>query len=167
MSGVGIRLAAPADRAAIRRVEERAFGQPAEADLVAALVASSDAVLELVAEKDAVVVGHILFSRLWVEAAGRRFAAVALAPVAVDPDHQRAGIGAALIEAAHERLRESGEALSVVLGDPAYYARFGYRRDAAEKFASAFQCDALQALAWNADASTTGMLVYAPAFGAF
>jgi putative acetyltransferase len=163
MSAITIRPAEAADRAAIRTVVERAFGQPLEADLVDRLVADGDAVLELVAEVDGRIVGHVLFSRLTVEGSGPPFAAVALAPLGVDPDFQRTGIGCALIEAAHERLAAAGETLSIVLGDPAYYVRFGYRRRPAEGFSSDYQCEALQALVWGL-APATGRLVYAPAF---
>lgn len=165
MSSFVVRPATPADRDSIRHVEERAFGQPAEADLVERLTTAGDVVLELVAEKDGVVIGHLVFSRLQVEEAGRRYPAVALAPVAVDPAQQRAEVGAALITAGHEQLQAAGETLSVVLGEPAYYCRFGYRRDAAARFASALQCEALQAQAWSTAAPATGTLIYAPAFG--
>lgn len=163
MSMMSIRAATPRDREAIRLVEEHAFGQQAEAGLVDALIADGDAVVELVAEEEGQVVGHILFSRLFVRQDGKNFAAVALAPLAVEPDFHRSGIGGALIREAHIRLRDAGEALSVVLGDPAYYGRFGYTHERAAKFDSDYQGDALQALAWG-DAPETGRLVYASAF---
>jgi putative acetyltransferase len=163
MSGVIIRAAKAADRSAIHTLVERAFGQPLEADLVDHLAADRDIVLELVAEKDGGIVGHVLFSRLTVESDGASFSAVALAPLGVDPDAQRNGIGAALVEEAHRRLQAAGEKLSVVLGDPAYYSRFGYRREPAEGFSSDYQCYALQALAWG-EAPSNGRLVYAAAF---
>jgi putative acetyltransferase len=158
-----IRPASAGDRAAIHALVERAFGQPLEADLVDRLAADGDAVLELVAETDGRIVGHVLFSRLLVDGDGMLFPAVALAPLAVDPALQRAGIGSALVEEAHRRLATAGEELSVVLGDPAYYGRFGYRHERARLFASDYQGDALQALAWGA-APATGRLVYAAAF---
>lgn len=161
--GLVIRPAETADRAGIREVELQAFGQPAEADLVEALVADGDTVLELVAAQEGEIVGHILFSRLFVEDDGGRFPAVALAPLAVRPKRQDSGIGTALIKHAHALLRQSGESLSVVLGEPAYYGRFGYAHERAAGFASDYQCEALQALAWG-EAPATGRLVYARAF---
>ncbi|BCM16384.1 GNAT family N-acetyltransferase [Mesorhizobium sp. J8] len=165
MSMMSIRAATPRDREAIRLVEEHAFGQQAEAGLVDALVTGGDAVVELVAEEDGQVVGHILFSRLYVQNGGKRFAAVALAPLAVEPSFHGTGIGGALIREAHVRLKEAGEALAVVLGDPTYYGRFGYTHARAANFESEYQGDALQALAWG-DAPETGRLVYASAFTA-
>lgn len=164
MSMMSIRAATPRDREAIRLVEEHAFGQRAEAGLVDALVAEGDVIVELVAEEDGEVVGHILFSRLYVQSGGNTVAAVALAPLAVEPDFHGTGIGGALIREAHIRLKDAGETLAVVLGDPAYYGRFGYTHERAAKFESDYQCDALQALAWG-DAPEAGKLVYASAFG--
>lgn len=165
MSMMSIRAATPRDRDAIRLVEEHAFGQTAEAGLVDALVSSGDAVVELVAEEEGQVVGHILFSRLYVRNGGRDFPAVALAPLAVEPAMHGSGIGGALVREAHLRLKQAGERLSIVLGDPNYYGRFGYTRERAERFASGFQCDALQAVSWDADTPESGTLVYASAFG--
>ena len=68
------------------------------------------------------------------------------------------------INQAHRRLKEAGETLSVVVGDPAYYGRFGYERGRAEKFDSEYQGDAMQAQAWG-DAPAGGRLVYSKAFG--
>ena len=160
MSMMSIRAATPRDREAIRLVEEHAFGQQAEAGLVDALVTGGDAV----AEEDGQVVGHILFSRLFVQSGGKNFAAVALAPLAVEPSFHGSGIGGALIREAHIRLRDACETLAVVLGDPAYYSRFGYTHARAEKFESEYQSEALQALTWG-DAPEAGRLVYASAFG--
>ena len=161
--GLVIRPAEAGDRTAIRRLLDAAFEGPAEGELVERLVADRDVVLELVATQEGDIVGHVLFSRLRVEADGRAVEAVALAPLAAAPASQRTGIGTALVENAHNVLRETGETLSVVLGDPAYYGRFGYRHPRAAGFASDYQCEALQALAWG-EAPAAGRLVYAPAF---
>ena len=163
MSMTSIRAATPRDREAIRLVEEHAFGQHAEAGLVDALVENGDAVVELVAVEDGQVIGHVLFSRLFVEQDGKEFPAVALAPLAVEPNFHGTGIGGALIREAHIKLRDAGEKLSLVLGEPAYYGRFGYTHSRAAKFESNYQCEALQALAWG-DAPESGRLVYASAF---
>ena len=53
--------------------------------------------------------------------------------------------------------------IAIVLGEPAYYSRFGYARQRADRFESDYQCEALQAVTWG-DAPETGRLVYAPAF---
>jgi putative acetyltransferase len=161
--GLVIRPAEPEDFVAIAALVEQAFGQPDEARLVERLRADGDAVLELVALNEGVLVGHILFSRLILESDEERCDAVALAPVAVLPARQRSGIGAALIETAHQMLQKQGERLCVVLGEPAYYGRFGYEHGRARHFICDYQCEALQALAWGR-APETGRLVYPGAF---
>ena len=79
------------DAGAIRYVNERAFGDPGEAGLVEKLRARNRLVCSLVAIEDGRVVGHILFTPVTVEEGGANFAAVALGPMAVVPEHQRKG----------------------------------------------------------------------------
>jgi putative acetyltransferase len=120
-----VRPELPADRAAVREVNESAFGQPGEAGLVEALHREGAAAVALVAEIDGAVVGHILFSPVEVEhAAGRPVAG--LAPMAVAPHLQRSGIGTALVRAGLACCREAGFAAVVVVGHAAYYPRFGF-----------------------------------------
>ena len=162
MKTLSIRPATPDDRAAIRAVEEAAFGQTVEADLVERLVSEGSVVLEWVAEKEGRLIGHILYSRLLVEG-GEQFSAVALAPLAVHPEAQKFGVGSALVRESHAALKRAGERLSIVLGDPGYYGRFGYTHVRAAGFDSDYQCEALQALDFDS-APVKGRLAYAPAF---
>jgi putative acetyltransferase len=117
-----VRPELPSDRNAVRALHEAAFGRPVEADLVDRLRGSPGWVpeLSLVAEEAGDVVGHVLFTR----AAVGGEAALALGPLAVLPACQRRGIGTALVEAG---LAATGDALVFLLGDPAYYGRFGFR----------------------------------------
>ncbi len=116
----------------MREVKEQGFGQPGEADLVDALRAAGGVTLSLVAVIDARVVGHILFSPVVVAApGGGEWAAVGLGPMAVAPEHQRAGIGSALIRRGLDELREAGHLVVVVVGHPSYYPRFGFVRASA------------------------------------
>lgn len=129
MSRVAVRLELKRDAVAIRAVLLAAFPTAAEADLVDALRGDGAFLphLSLVAldgpTSSSPVIGHVLFTRLHVGGS----AAVALAPLAVTPDHQHRGVGTALTRAGLNRAAESGERLVVVVGDPAYYARFGFR----------------------------------------
>ena len=163
MSAFIVRPEEPEDRVAIRSLLMLAFGNEGEGKLVDALRIAGDIVLSLVAERDGEVRGYILFSRLIVRQEVVRFPAVGLAPLAVHPDHQREGIGSALVEEGHLRLRQRDERLSVVLGDPAYYGRFGYTHERAKAFESTYQGEALQALAWG-EAPLEGALEYPAAF---
>jgi putative acetyltransferase len=122
-----------ADHAAVGRLHRLAFGGGAEARLVDALRRSGAAAVSLVAECGGGVVGHVLLSRLISPPD-----ALALAPLAVLPDQQRRGVGSALVRAALERARAGGWAAVFVLGDPAFYGRFGFEAEAARGYASPY-----------------------------
>ncbi len=72
------------------------------------------------------VVGHIFFSPVTIEGEDSSFDAMGLAPMAVLPDHQGAGIGSKLVRAGLEECRAAGHNVVVVLGHPHYYPRFGF-----------------------------------------
>ena len=161
-----IRPATPEDVAGIRAVHLAAFPSPLEADLVEALVREGDAVVSLVAECQGEIVGHVLVSRMRVAGDGRDYRALGLGPIGVLPGLQGGGIGAALIEAAIAIARATGEELIFLLGEPAYYARFGFSAEAAAPFASPFAGPWFMALALRPDhvAPGRGTAAYARAF---
>ena len=166
---IEIRPERPDDVAAIREVNRLAFAQEDEADLVDALRAGGFAVASLVAEDAGRIVGHIFFSRLPIEAAGRVIEAAALAPMAVLPDRQCEGIGSALVRAGLAVCREAGIAAVVVLGHPDYYPRFGFSSHAARGLRSPFPGAgpafmALELVAGALDAHDATVR-YAPPFG--
>ena len=99
---------------------------PAEVGLVEALRASEDWIPELsmVAEVGGEIVGYALLSRVRVDPG--ILPALALGPVAVRPDRQGLGYGTAVVQAALDAATELGERLVVVLGNPAFYRRFGF-----------------------------------------
>jgi putative acetyltransferase len=113
------------DRAAVHAVNVSAFGTPLEANLVDALRDQAEPIVSLVAEDNGVIVGHILFSP--VSLPGHPALKLAgLAPMAVAPEHQRKGIGSALVRAGLADCRRLGFGAVVVLGHPGYYPRFGF-----------------------------------------
>ena len=118
MTGLSIRPERPADRTAISDVTAAAFGKQREARLVEAIRESDGFVsdLSLVAELDDEVVGHVILSYVGLEGDTRRL--LELGPMAVAPDHQRRGIGSALVREALRLADERGEPLVLVLGHP-------------------------------------------------
>jgi putative acetyltransferase len=155
------------ERAAIRAVTEAAFGGSEEADLIDRLRSDDHALLALVAELEGSIVGHIMFSRMWIRASSGLVSAVALAPVAVLPRHQSNGIGSLLIRRGLELLRDRSEKIVIVLGHPAYYSRFGFSTDQASSIESPFPRHAFMAMELQNGAldGIQGSAVYPPAFG--
>lgn len=145
--------------AANRAVQIAAFGRRAEADLVDELRRGGWAEISLVARIGEGVVGHVLFSRL--DAPMR---ALALAPVAVHPERQRAGIGSALIREGLERSAADGWDVVFVLGDLAYYERFGFRRETARAYDCIYAGDFFMALELRPSPSASGVIGYPPPF---
>ena len=121
----GIRTEEASDRAAVYAVNASAFETEAEAKLVDALREQADPLISLVAVDGDTVVGHILFSPV-THSVNPELRLMGLAPMAVAPDHQRQGIGSALVRAGLERCRNLGSDAVVVLGHPDYYPRFGF-----------------------------------------
>lgn len=119
-----IRREQPADTAAIHAVHAACFPTSAEARLVDLLRSANKLTVSLVATAADQVVGHVAFSP--VTTAGNHDG-IGLAPVAVLESHRRQGIAAQLIEAGLRACRDAGFGWAVVLGEPEYYGRFGFR----------------------------------------
>lgn len=127
-----IRDEAIGDRKAIGEVIAIAFRSAAhssqrEGELVDALRAAGALAVSLVAEEDGKLVGHIAFSPVTIDGVNEGW--YGLGPVAVLPALQGRGLGRALIEAGLERIQSLGAAGCVLLGEPEFYRRFGFRAD--------------------------------------
>jgi putative acetyltransferase len=157
----------PLDREQVRKVNEAAFGRPDEADLIDRLQAGGAVLLSLVAEVNGQIVGHILFSRMTVEAEQGSVAAVSLAPMAVLPEHQGRQVGSQLVRHGLDQLRDLGERIVIVLGHKEYYPRFGFSAEKARHLESPFPPDAFMALELSDGAlkGIQGAVRYPAAFG--
>ena len=121
----------------IRAINRAAFDSTTEADVVDRLRTDAENVISLVAEEDGEMLGHIMFSPVRLtEAADLR--AMALGPMAVTPDRQRAGIGSALVRAGLEACQRRGIDAVFVVGHPTYYPRFGFKSASIVGFACEF-----------------------------
>ncbi|MFA5354376.1 MAG: N-acetyltransferase [Thermodesulfovibrionales bacterium] len=83
--------------------------------------------LSLVAEVEREIVGHILLTPIGIWGDKGRIPSLALAPLSVIPGLQREGIGTALVRQGLARARELGFRSVIVLGEPEYYSRFGFK----------------------------------------
>ncbi|NTU42096.1 MAG: N-acetyltransferase [Nitrospirales bacterium] len=109
--------------------EGKSYSNGKEAAFVARMRTSSSFIpeLSLVAEVDNKVVGHLLFSPIGIRSDRELIPSLALAPVAVLPGLQGKGVGSALVRAGLERAKELGFSSVIVLGEPAFYFRFGFK----------------------------------------
>lgn len=162
-----IRAAEQEDFLNIAAVNRAAFGRGDEAELVDRLRRDGEDVIELVALERGEISGHIMFSRLPVVSPDKTLDTAALAPMAVRPDRQKRGIGAALVNAGIEACRDRHIPAIVVLGHPEYYPRFGFSAEAAAHLKSPFTGPAFMALELmpGALALDGAEVRYPPAFG--
>ncbi|NGY57825.1 N-acetyltransferase [Lentzea sp. NEAU-D13] len=118
-----IRRETPADIDAIRAVTNLAFKNGPEAPLIDWLRADEGWIPEFSLVADGVI-GHVVGTRGYI---GDDFPAIGIGPVSVHPDHQRSGVGKALMHALLGAAEARGERAVILLGSPAYYSRFGFR----------------------------------------
>ena len=123
---ISIRLADKTDRPAILNVLRDAFRREDEARLVEKLWQAGAMTTELVAEEDDIVIGYCAFSIVTAEPALEGLL-LGLAPLAVLNERQGKGVGIALAMRGLEICHEKNAALIVVLGEPEYYSRFGFK----------------------------------------
>ena len=104
-----------------------------EQDFVTQLRNSPDYIpeLALVAEEDGRLIGHIMLTKTFIASEGNRHEALLLAPISVQLEHRNRGIGIALINRSFELAKAMGHQVVLLVGDPAYYRRFGFRSAAA------------------------------------
>lgn len=155
----------PGDADAIRSITQEAFAgaehsSGTESAIIDNLMSAGTLSLSLVALSNDRIVGHVAFSP--VKIAGGDQGWFGLGPVSVRPDMQGKGIGSRLIRESLAQLRAAGAEGCVVLGDPAYYRRFGFAADPALTFDGA-PPEYFMALSFTGS-SPSGSVTYEPAF---
>lgn len=160
-----IRFERPQDESAIRSLTQAAFATSphssgTEAVLIDALRHDGQLSLSLVTEEAEGITGHLCFSP--VRIAGRDCGWFGLGPISVAPHRQGEGIGSILIREGLARLRLTGAAGCVVLGEPGYYSRFGFTPDPALTFDGA-PPEYFMRVAFTGPVPT-GAVTYHPAF---
>ena len=165
---MNIRSRNPSDYQAIAELNRQVFGRDNEAQLVESIRHSDRYIpeLELVAELNHAIVGHILFS--YIDLVGQEnLQVLGLAPMAVQPEFQRRGIGSALVQVGLEAASSLGESMVIVLGHPQFYSRFGFEPSVSYGIESPFPVpeEVFMVLPLNNyQEQYTGKVVYPPAF---
>lgn len=153
-----VRESTEKDKGFILKIHQSAFGEPegkTVAQLAMDLLEDKTAlpILSLIAEEDNEVVGHILFTSIKVSGSDINGAYI-LAPLAVANDFQGGGIGTALINEGLKILKERDASFILVLGDPKYYSRTGFKAN--HNLNSPYKLDYPEA--WMAQELKTGVL---------
>ncbi|MEH6559344.1 MAG: N-acetyltransferase [Oceanicoccus sp.] len=115
---------------AIEKITTEAFltapySDHTEQHIVRALRNSDVLSISLVAEYQGEVVGHVAVSPITISDGAKGW--FGLGPISVSPTIQKSGVGSQLMESAVETLKKSGASGCVLLGNPAYYYRFGFK----------------------------------------
>ncbi|MFO1401709.1 MAG: N-acetyltransferase [Steroidobacteraceae bacterium] len=129
-----IRSETPADESSIEQVTRRAFqshphSHQTEQFIIRALRAADALAVSLVADDGGRVLGHVALSPVTVSDGAVGW--YGLGPISVEPEYQRRGIGRALMERGLAELRRRGANGCVLVGDPAFYTRFGFKSNPA------------------------------------
>jgi putative acetyltransferase len=162
-----VRAERAGDAAAVRAVHEAAFPTADEADLVDRLRANGTAVVAVVGERAGTIVAHAVCSPVRLDGTE---GGLGLAPVAVLPAHQSRGHDSDVVRGALAICRARGAPFVVVLGAPAYYARFGFEPAAHRGLHDEYGGgDAFQVLVLREGGlpSAGGRVRYGPEFAAF
>lgn len=130
--------------------------------IVNALRRSKQLTVSLVAVENDEIVGHVAISPVSISSGATGW--YGLGPISVSPDRQRLGIGSALMNAALSELKRLGGAGCVLLGDPGYYSRFGFKVQPGLELAGV-PPEYFQALSLGGD-FPVGSVQYQPAFDA-
>ncbi|MBO6768800.1 MAG: N-acetyltransferase [Erythrobacter sp.] len=166
MTAIAIRPEEPRDHAAIGVVTQAAFADSPHSDgsevrIIDRLRSDGDLTLSLVAEDGERIVGHLAVSPVQISDGSPDW--YGLGPIAVLPSLQRQGVGLRLMQRAIADMRMRGARGIVLLGDPAYYQRFGFEHDPQLVFPGP-PAEYFQRLVIDGDAPS-GTVSYAPAFG--
>ncbi|MBX7458473.1 N-acetyltransferase [Qipengyuania sp. 1NDH17] len=166
MSALTIRPEKPSDHAQIGVVTDAAFAEVEHSDgsevqIVEKLRSDGDLTLSLVAEDGERIVGHVAVSPVTISGGSTGW--YGLGPISVLPAHQREGVGLRLMQRAIADMREMGAKGIVLLGEPAYYSRFGFEHDPELSYPGP-PAEYFQRLVMEGEAPS-GTVTYAPAFG--
>jgi len=83
--------------------------------------------LSLVAVENGRIIGHVMLSKIQIKSKERPFESLLLAPLSVAGTHRNQGVGSSLVKTAFETAKWMGYTSVLIVGNPAYYSRFGFR----------------------------------------
>lgn len=139
----------------------KSFSDGSEPKVIDDLRIIGDLALSLIAEQDSLLLGHVAFSPVTVSELNTKW--YGLGPISVTPDLQHQGIGSALINEGLNILRGKGAGGCVLVGDPNYYCKFGFKSDG-KLHCAGFPDEHVQWISFDGQ-NPTGQLFFSAAFG--
>jgi putative acetyltransferase len=124
-----IRTETVSDFEEVYELNKLVFGRDDESKLIERIRLSKQFIPELsiVIEEQNGIIGHVLLSKAEVVENDVSYEVIVLAPIAINPKHQRKGLGSKLIQEAFSKCKELGYGLIFLIGHPTYYPRFGFK----------------------------------------
>lgn len=161
MSAVVIRDETPADFAAIDHVNDLAFEETAQSQIIRELRKTGEALWSQVLLKDDEIIGHLMFYKVWLDG---DLITAGLGPLSILPAHQRQGYGGQLIRSGLKKCNPAAHQLIFLLGHTSYYPRFGFSSEIGARYKSPWPRPAFMGLRLNPDAPTSVTLTFPQAY---
>ena len=150
-----------ADANDIDAINDAAFGETAQSQIIRELHASGDALWSKIGLIDERPIAHVQIYRVLVNGAP---IAIGLGPVSVLPAFQKQGYGGALIRACLAEVETSRHKLAFVLGHVDYYPRFGFQSEIGANYISPWPRPAFMGMRLSEDAPLSGTLTFPQAY---
>jgi len=161
MSAVTIRDEIAADYDAIDHVNDLAFKETAQSQIIRELRKTDEALWSQVLLIDNDIIGHLMFYKVWLDVA---LITAGLGPLSILPEHQRQGYGGQLIHSGLEKCDPAHHQIIFLLGHTDYYPRFGFSSELGAQFTSPWPRPSFMGLKLNPSAPTSGTLTFPKAY---
>jgi len=161
MSAITIRDETEADYDAIDHVNDMAFKETAQSQIIRKLRKTGDALWSQVLLKNGDIIGHLMFYKVWLEG---ELITAGLGPLSILPAHQRQGYGGKLIRRGLEKCDPAQHQIIFLLGHTEYYPRFGFSSKLGAQYKSPWPRPAFMGLKLNPNAPTSGTLTFPKAY---
>lgn len=156
-----IRDETPDDFLAIDHVNDLAFGETAQSQIIRELRANNQVLWSRVLILEGTLIGHLLFYPVLID---RDYIAAGLGPISIHPSHQKKGFGGELIRDGLAQCRTGDYGVVFLLGHTSYYPRFGFSSDVGSDYISPWPRPAFMGLRLRSDVPQSGALTFPKAY---
>jgi len=156
-----IRDETEADYASIDHVNDVAFEETTQSQIIRELRTTEEALWSQVLLKDNEIIGHLMFYKVWLDG---ELITAGLGPLSILPEHQRRGYGGQLIRSGLKKCDPERHQIIFLLGHTEYYPRFGFSSELGSNYVSPWPRPAFMGLKLNPSAPTSGTLTFPKAY---